>query len=113
MQSWNLMQLEMPEGSRSPIVLHSTEDARAVLIGLNAGQELGDHQVHENAYVLVVAGQVEVESGGEKVEAEAGTLFRFDAKERHRLSTRDGARILLLLAPWPGKGHYRGQDSAS
>ena len=34
-QSWNLLELETPEGSRSPIVLHSTEDARAVLIGLN------------------------------------------------------------------------------
>jgi quercetin dioxygenase-like cupin family protein len=111
-QSWNLMQLEMPEGSRSPIVLHSTEDARAVLIGLNPGQELGDHQVHENAYVLVVDGQVEVESSGEKVDAEAGTLLRFDANERHRLSSRDGARILLLLAPWPGAGHYRGKGSA-
>ncbi len=111
MQSWNLMELEMAEGSRSPIVLHSTEDARAVMIALNAGQKLGDHQVHENAYVLVVAGQVEVESGGEKVDAEAGTLFRFDANERHGLSSREGARILLLLAPWPGKGHYRGESS--
>ena len=36
MQSWNLLELETPEGSRSPIVLHSTEDARAVLIGLVA-----------------------------------------------------------------------------
>jgi len=111
-QSWNLMKLEMPEGSRSPIVLHSTEDARAVLIGLNAGQELGDHQVHENAYVLVVAGEVEVRSSGEEVAAGVGTLFRFDANERHRVSSREGARILLLLAPWPGKGHYRGERSA-
>ncbi len=110
MESWNLMELEMPEGSRSPIVLHSTEDARAVMIALNAGQKLGDHQVHENAYVVVVAGQVEVESGGEKVDAAAGTMFRFEPNERHGLSSREGARILLLLAPWPGKGHYRGES---
>ena len=108
MQSWNLLELETPEGSRSPIVLHSTDDARAVLIGLNPGQELGDHQVHENAWMLVVAGQVEVGSSGESVAAGAGTLFRFDAQERHRIASRDGARILLLLAPWPGPGHYRG-----
>ena len=31
MQSWNLLELEMPEGSRSPIVLHSHDEARAVL----------------------------------------------------------------------------------
>ena len=108
MRSWNLLELEVPEGSRSPIVLHSDNDARAVLIGLNAGQELGDHQVHENAWMVVVAGQVEVGSGEESLEADAGTLFRFDAHERHRVASREGARILLLLAPWPGAGHYRG-----
>lgn len=108
MQSWNLLDLETPEGSRSPIVLHSDDGARAVLIGLTPGQELGDHQVHENAWLLVVTGQVEVGSAGETTEAGAGTLFRFDANERHRVASRDGARILLLLAPWPGPGHYRG-----
>jgi quercetin dioxygenase-like cupin family protein len=107
-QSWNLLELEMPEGSRSPIVLHSTEDARAVLIGLNPGQELGDHQVHENAYLVVLTGQIDVVSGDETVEAGPGTLLRFEAKERHRVSSEQGARILLLLAPWPGAGHYRG-----
>ena len=84
MQSWNLLELEMAEGSRSPIVLHSHDEARAVLIGLNPGQALGDHQVHENAWLVVVDGQVEVGSGEETVEAGAGTLFRFDAHERHR-----------------------------
>lgn len=108
MQSWNLLDLETPEGSRSPIVLHSTEDARAVLIGLNPGQKLGDHQVHENAYMVVVDGVVDVQSGGEGVRAQAGTLVRFEANERHRVSSQEGARILLLFAPWPGPGHYRG-----
>ena len=112
MQSWNLLELDTPEGSRSPIVLHSMEDARAVLIGLNPGQVLGDHQTHENAYVVVVAGEVEVGSGEDTVSAGAGTLFRFDANERHRVSSREGARILLILAPWPGAGHYRGSPSA-
>jgi quercetin dioxygenase-like cupin family protein len=111
-QSWNLPDLEMPDGSRSPIVLHSTEDARAVLIGLNPGQQLGDHQVHENAYMVVLDGQVEVGSGEETVEAGPGTLFRFEAAERHRVASREGARILLMLAPWPGPGHYRGSATS-
>ena len=109
MQSWNLLALETPEGSRSPIVLHSTEDSRSVLIGLNPGQKLGDHQVHENAYLVVVDGQVEVGAGGELVEAGPGTMIRFEPSERHNVSSRHGARILLLLAPWPGPGHYRGK----
>jgi hypothetical protein len=37
-----------------------------------------------------------------------GTLVRFEVKERRRVSSADGARLLLLLAPWPGAGHYRG-----
>jgi quercetin dioxygenase-like cupin family protein len=107
-QSWNLLELETPGGTRSPIVLHSTNEARAVLIGIDPGQELGEHQVHENAYVVVVAGKVRFDSGSESLEAGAGTLVRFEEKERRRVSSADGARILLILAPWPGPGHYRG-----
>jgi quercetin dioxygenase-like cupin family protein len=109
-QSWNLLAVETPEGSRSPVVLHSTNDARAVLIGLAAGQALGDHQVHENAYVVVVDGEVDVASADETVQAGPGTLFRFEANERRRVSSQGGARILMLLAPWPGPGHYRGNE---
>ncbi len=108
MQTWNLLELDTPAGSRSPVVLHSTDDARAVLIRLDPGQELGDHQVKENAYVVVVDGQVEVGSRDGTVTAGTGVLFRFDANERHRVSSAGGARILMLLAPWPGAGHYRG-----
>jgi quercetin dioxygenase-like cupin family protein len=107
-QSWNLLALDTPGGTRSPIVLHSTEEARAVLIGLNPGQELGDHQVHEHAYVLVVEGTARVEAGSDSIDAGPGTLVRFEEKERHQVSSVDGARVLLLLAPWPGPGHYRG-----
>ena len=32
--------------------------------------------------------------------------MRFEPAERHSLSTESGARILLLLTPWPGAGHY-------
>jgi quercetin dioxygenase-like cupin family protein len=105
--SWDLDGIETPGGSRSPVVLFSDREARAVLIGLEPGQELGEHQVKENAFVLVVDGHAQVEAGGETVEAAAGTLVRFDPGERHAVSSREGARLLLVLAPWPGEGHYR------
>jgi quercetin dioxygenase-like cupin family protein len=88
-------------------VLHSDDEARVVLIGLEPGQELGEHQVKENAFLVVVDGVVQVEAGGQTVDARAGTLVRFDPEERHAVSSHDGARLLLLLAPWPGTGHYR------
>ncbi len=102
------MEVVAPAGTRDPVVVHSGNEARAVLLVLNPGQEMGDHQVKENAWVTVLEGQVRVSAGGETQEAGAGWLFRFDPDERHSLSTEEGARILLLLAPWPGDGHYRG-----
>jgi quercetin dioxygenase-like cupin family protein len=106
-ESWDLGAVETPDGSRSPVVLYSDNEARVVLIGLEPGQELGEHEVKENAFLVVVDGVAQVASGSETVDAAAGTLVRFDPAERHAVSSRDGARLLLLLAPWPGEGHYR------
>ena len=111
MQSWNLIELEAPAGTRDPIVVHSGNEARAVLIVLNPGQVMGDHQVKENAWVTVLAGSVRISSGGESMNAGPGMLVRFDPDERHSLASEEGARILLLLAPWPGEGHYRGSTA--
>jgi len=107
-QSWNLLAIETAGGTRSPIVLHSTDEARAVLIGIDPGQELGQHQVHEHAYLLVLDGRARIEAGNDSLDAERGTLVRLEENERRRVSSDEGARLLLLLAPWPGPGHYRG-----
>ncbi len=111
MEWWDLRETETPDGSRSPVVLHTDSDARAVLIGLQPGQQLGDHQVKENAWVTVLDGNVRIAAGGETVDATPGMLFRFDPDERHSLTTEQGARVMLLLAPWPGEGHYRGSQA--
>jgi quercetin dioxygenase-like cupin family protein len=110
MQRWNLLELDAPDGTRDPIVLHSDDGARSVLIVLQAGQSLGDHQVKENAWITVLEGTVQITAGGDTVEASPGVLVRFEPDERHALRTDSGARILMLLAPWPGEGHYRGNS---
>jgi quercetin dioxygenase-like cupin family protein len=102
------MTIDAPDGTRDPVVLHQDEGARAVLIVLSPGQKLGDHQVKENAWVTVLDGSVRVDAGGASFDAERGTLFRFSPDERHAFSSDGGARVLLILAPWPGEGHYRG-----
>jgi quercetin dioxygenase-like cupin family protein len=111
-QQWNLLALNAPDGTRDPIVLHSDDGARAVVIVLSPGQSLGEHQVKENAWVTVLEGTVEITAGGEVVQAATGTMVRFDPDERHALRSEDGARVLMLLAPWPGEGHYRGSPAA-
>jgi quercetin dioxygenase-like cupin family protein len=108
MQHWDLLAIEAPEGTRDPIVLHSDEGARAVLIVLRPGQSLGDHQVKENAWVTVLDGTVEISAGAESLQGGRGTMVRFEPDERHALRSEGGARVLMLLAPWPGAGHYRG-----
>jgi quercetin dioxygenase-like cupin family protein len=110
MQRWNLLELDAPDGTRDPIVLHSDDGARSVLIVLQPGQSLGDHQVKENAWITVLEGTVQITAGGDTVEASPGVLVRFEPDERHALRTDSGARILMLLAPWPGEGHYRGSS---
>jgi len=110
---WDLREIPTPDGTRSPVVLHSDDEARAILIGLEPGQQLGDHQVKEHAFVTVVEGKAEIETAGEPtIAAEPGILFLFEPDERRTVSTTGGARLLLLLAPWPGEGHYRGEHKA-
>jgi quercetin dioxygenase-like cupin family protein len=108
MQRWNLLELRAPEGTRDPVVLHSDNGARAVLVVLQPGQSLGEHEVKENSWVTVLDGEVELTAGGKTETGERGTLVRFEPSERHALRSDGGARVLLLLAPWPGEGHYRG-----
>ena len=84
-----------------------------MLIGLEPGQELGQHQVKENAFLVVVEGDVVIDSGGSSLDAGPGTLVAFAPDERHSVSSAGGARILLLLSPWPGEGHYRAEEMAA
>ena len=110
METWSLPEIETPDGSRSPVVLRSEDEARAVLVGLDPGQELGDHQVKEHAWVDRRRRRGRrFRAGDEEIEAPAGTLARFEPDERHSVTSDGGAKILLLLAPWPGPGHYRGE----
>jgi quercetin dioxygenase-like cupin family protein len=105
MRAWQLNEIETPEGTRSPVVLDS-EDSRAVLIGIAPGQELGEHQVRERAWVVVVDGAVQVETPDLSLTASTGTLLEFEPTERRTVKSKDGARVLILFTPWPGPGHY-------
>ena len=93
-----------PVGTNCYVVRAERAVPEAVVI--DPGQALGDHQVHERSWIVVLDGTVRIASGGESVDAGAGFLAWLEAGERRSISTDDGARILLLLAPWPGQGHY-------
>ncbi len=103
MDSWDLTTLDVEV--HKPSVLRSDRGAaRAIAINLPAGEMLQDHEVHEHAYVVVVDGELECESGGTTSSAGAGTVVHFDPHERHEVRATQDSRFLLLLAPWTGPG---------
>lgn len=111
MQHWDLRTLDVQP--RQPGILHSARgEARVIALHLAAGDRLQDHQVHERAYVVVVEGTVEVRADPETVTAGAGALFVFDPNERHEVRAHVDARLLMVLAPWPGDGHPGARDPA-
>lgn len=104
MRSWEIRALEAQP--RRPEILASTDEARAVVIDLPAGERLQEHEVHERAWVLVVEGELEATTAvGERVTGGPGLLVEFAPRERHQVAALSDARLLLLLTPWPGAGH--------
>lgn len=106
MQSWDLTEIEAPEGTRLAAALETVDGARAIVIRLAPGEELGDHQVRERAWLTVVEGRARIEAGGDAVEAGPATLLTFEPGERHSVASEGGARIVMILSSWPGEGHY-------
>jgi hypothetical protein len=104
MESWDIRSLGLR--AHSPEILVSNNDARAVVLEIPAGGRLQDHQVHERAWVVVVDGEVEITTAaGERIEGGPGLLVNFVPAERHAVLARTTTRLLLLLTPWPGRGH--------
>jgi len=110
MEHWDLSTLGVEP--HKPQILHSTRgEARSIVLHIPGGEGLTDHQVHERAHVVVISGEVEIEiDGGEIVTGGAGLLAVFDPNERHEVRARSDARLLLVLAPWPGQGHPGTRD---
>jgi quercetin dioxygenase-like cupin family protein len=105
MQHWDLT--AALDGDRTgPRVLFSTPEARGVVIDLEQGDELGDHQVRERALVHVLRGSVSCVSGADSATCPAGSLVVFEPGEPHSVLAVLPTRLLLVLAPWPAPGHY-------
>jgi quercetin dioxygenase-like cupin family protein len=103
MHHWDLRAMEIEV--HRPEVLQSDGEGRAIAMNLPAGERLQEHQVHERAWLLVVDGAIEIESpDGEVVTGETGLLAAFEPAERREVRAVEDARLLLLLAPWPGAG---------
>jgi len=108
MQTWDLTAMDVQ--AHHPQVLQSRGEGRAIALQLPAGESLQEHQVHERAWLVVVDGEIEIDADGGTQECGAGTLAVFDPAERREVRATSDARLLLLLAPWPGDGHPGSRD---
>jgi quercetin dioxygenase-like cupin family protein len=103
METWDVSSLDIE--AHHPQVLRSDDETRAIGIQLPAGEQLQEHQVHERTYMIVVAGEVEISHDGQSVSGGPGLLAHFEPNERRTIEAVSDARLVLVLAPWPGAGH--------
>jgi quercetin dioxygenase-like cupin family protein len=103
METWDIRSLDLEP--HHPQVLRSDEESRAIAIRLPAGEELQEHQVHERAYLVVVEGEIEIANSDGETTVGSGSLSHFGPNERRTVRALSDARLLLVLAPWPGIGH--------
>jgi quercetin dioxygenase-like cupin family protein len=109
MEHWDLRSLDVEP--HQPQILQSAQgEGRSIVIRLPAGEQLQDHEVHERAFLTVIDGEVDVEAG-ETVSGGPGSFFVFAPHERHEVRATSDARLLLVLAPWPGQGHPGARDA--
>ena len=108
MDTWDIASLDVEP--HQPAVLRSDDETRVIAINLPAGEALQEHEVHERAWLVVAAGEIEVEQGGQTAGGGPGFLAHFDPHERHEVRARSDARLILLLSPWPGDGNPSRRD---
>jgi quercetin dioxygenase-like cupin family protein len=104
MDTWDIRSLDIQP--HQPQILRSDEGAaRSIALFLPAGEQLQEHEVHEHAYLVVVEGEVQLESEGQTQSAGVGTVAYWSPQQRHEVRATSDARLVLVLAPWPGAGH--------
>src|SRR3954471_13468795 len=103
MDTWNLTELDVEP--HHPEVLRSDDGAaRAIALHLPAGEKLQHHQVYEHTWLHVHEGEVEIGEDGRTTQGGPGFVAHFDPHESREVRATSDARLLLILAPWPGEG---------
>ena len=110
METWHILDLQLE--AHHPQVLRSDAETRVVAILLPAGEQMQSHQVHERSYLVVVDGEVTITQESGSISGAAGLLAHFGPNERRTIQADTEARLVLVLAPWPGEGHpSHGRDA--
>ena len=104
MQHWDLRSLSV--APHQPEVLQSEGEGRSIVIQLPAGDALGEHQVHERAWLVVVDGEVELVQNGGSERASAGRVRKIGtgaSGSSRAFLARSAARYFsVVVLPVPG-----------
>jgi quercetin dioxygenase-like cupin family protein len=102
-KSWEVDKLDLKP--RLPEIISSSDEARALVLDLAPGESLSEHEVHERAWLVVLDGEIEVSASDSSTRGASGLVVELEPRERHEVRALSQSRLLLLLTPWPGRGH--------
>ena len=102
METWDIPSLDVEPSH--PKVLNSEDEGRAIAINLPAGEEMQEHETHEHAYLVVAAGEVELEHDGDTISGGPGFMAHFEPHERREVRAKADTRLVLILTPYPAPG---------
>jgi len=78
------------------------DDLRVVLMALQSGARLPEHQTDGRLCVQVLAGHIQLQASGRTFNLRAGGLLALDRDIRHDVMALEESACLLTIA-WPRK----------
>jgi hypothetical protein len=103
MENWDIRSLA--NEPHHPHELRSDDDTRRSPSARPAASSYKSTNVHERTYLLVADGEPEISQDRSSATDGTGFPTRFEPNERRTVRALSDARLVLVLAPWPGVGH--------
>jgi quercetin dioxygenase-like cupin family protein len=88
---------DAPEAGILSRTLHADDDAKVVLFGFAAGEELSEHTASRPATIHVLSGELELTVAGDRLAGVPGTWLHMAAGVPHSLRARVPSEMLLTL----------------
>jgi len=86
-----------PEDGTLSRTLHNDDNAKVVLFGFAAGEELSEHTASMPAILQIIRGEATLTIGEETVAGRPGTWIHMAAKMPHSVKTQTPLVMLLTL----------------
>jgi len=88
---------EPPAGGILSRTIFQDDNAKAVVFGFGAGQELSEHTASKPAMLFFVKGEATVGLGDDVKEAQAGTWVHMPEGLKHSIKAKTPLVMLLIL----------------